>query len=85
MLAWGVHATLAQSTSTSSTSTSSTGTSSSSSSTSVSSAATSTTSAPNFAPSGGLGTNASTIPQYVPLSDYDFQSLVRICFCTRSV
>ncbi|KAF8220923.1 Rds1 protein [Tricholoma matsutake] len=75
MLAWGVHATLAQSTSTSSTSTSSTGTSSSSSSTSVSSAATSTTSAPNFAPSGGLGTNASTIPQYVPLSDYDFQSL----------
>lgn len=30
-----------------------------------------------FTPSGGLGTNA-TPPVYAPLSDFDFQSMVRV-------
>ena len=38
---------------------------------------TTTTTALNFQPSGGLGTN-STPPFYHPLSDFDFQSLVRL-------
>ena len=45
---------------------------------------TNTTTALNFQPSGGLGTN-STPPFYHPLSDFDFQSLVRLtCLSHRS-